>query len=363
MTLKIAVVGCGQIADGHVEEISKMPNALVISVCDLEILMAEQIATRFSIPDYYADFDEMLIQAKPDVVHITTPPQSHKFLACTALEAGCHVYVEKPFGMNFAEAKEIIALAEKTNKKLTIGHIYEFDPPALDMRKLIQKGVLGDPIHVESFYGYNLAGLFGSAILSNNDNWVHRLPGKLFQNNINHLLNKVTEFIPDDRPSLTAIGYRLRKKIYGDLRDDMLDELRLLIKGEESLISAYATFSSHIKPTAQFARIYGTKNTLHVDYVSRTVTFEQGPRLPSAIGRLLPAFSMGKQYFHEGCRNISRFIKSDFCFFSGMNTLISRFYDSIIHNTPLPVSYPDILRISYMMDEIFAQLSQGNKKS
>ena len=83
MTLKVAIVGCGKIADGHIEEIQKMPAAArVVAVADLELLMAEQIATRYGIPAFYDDLDRLLEKERPDVVHITTPPPSHFRLRC-----------------------------------------------------------------------------------------------------------------------------------------------------------------------------------------------------------------------------------------------------------------------------------------
>ena len=86
MGLKVAIVGCGKIADGHVEELQKLsPTVKLVAVCDLEPLMAEQLATRYGIPRHYADFDKLLEVEKPDVVHVTTPPMVHKPLALRAL--------------------------------------------------------------------------------------------------------------------------------------------------------------------------------------------------------------------------------------------------------------------------------------
>ncbi len=357
MSLKVAIVGCGQIADGHIEEIKKLSTGNVVAVCDLELLMAEQIAKRYGIPNYYNNFTELLKKEKPQVVHITTPPQSHLPLALQSMDAGCHVYVEKPFTLNYEDSKKLLEHAEKLNKKVTIGHTYEFDPPALDLLDLVDNGVLGDVIHVESYFGYNLKGSFGSAIFSNTKHWVHGLPGKLFQNNINHLLNKIAVFLPDERPQIKALGFRLRKELYGDLRDEALDELRVMMKGEK--VSAYATFTSHVKPVAHFVKVYGTHNTAFADFTSRTVTLEKQPTLPSAIGRVVTGFTQGFEFLRSSSRNVQRFMQSEYHFFSGLNYLISKFYESILQDAPLPIPYRDILRIAAWMDEIFAQLSEG----
>src|SRR5215212_6231833 len=207
MKLKVAIIGCGKAADMHVEEIRKMTSvACIVAVCDRELLMAEQLAFRYNIPNYYDDVDQMLFAEEPDVVHIATPPQSHLFLAMKALEAGCHVYVEKPFTMSHAESIALVEQAMRAKRKLTVGYTYLFDPPALAMRKLIAKGVLGEPVHVESFYGYNLASAYGTALLSDANHWVHRLPGKLVHNNLDHIINKAVEFLDDDHPAVTAFS-------------------------------------------------------------------------------------------------------------------------------------------------------------
>src|SRR5687768_9944699 len=135
MSLKVAIVGCGKIADGHVEEIQKMPaTARVVAVCDLELLMAEQLAVRYGISRYYDNLDKMLESERPDVVHITTPPQSHLALATKIIAAGCHVYVEKPLTLNLADSQKLIAHAEEAKRKVTIGYSYYFAPPAEALR-------------------------------------------------------------------------------------------------------------------------------------------------------------------------------------------------------------------------------------
>ena len=283
MTLRVGIVGCGKIADGHVEEIAKMgARARVVAVCDLELLMAEQLAFRYGIPCHYDSLAQMLERERLDVLHITTPPGSHLALATMAIAAGCHVYVEKPLTMSYAESKRLIDTAVAANKLVTVGYTYYFDPPARTMRALIDKGVVGDVVHLESFYGYNLSGQFGSAILGDSQHWVHRLPGKLFHNNVDHLLNKATEFIADDEPVIHATGYTRREHRFGDGRDAMLDELRLTMIG--SRVSMYGTFSAAIRPTGHFLRVYGTNGSLHVDFLARTVVLDarRRSRAPSA---------------------------------------------------------------------------------
>src|SRR5438105_5786494 len=120
--LRVAIVGCGKVADQHVQAIRRIGNCAIVSVCDLELLMARQLAERFHVPESYSDLNEMLRASRPDVVHITTPPQSHFSLAKQCLEFGSHVYLEKPFAVTTAQTEELIQFADSRGRKMTVGH-------------------------------------------------------------------------------------------------------------------------------------------------------------------------------------------------------------------------------------------------
>lgn len=359
--LKVAIVGCGKIADGHIGELQKMPDVEIVGVCDLEILMAEQLAMRFGIAHFTDDFAGLLAGKTPDVVHITTPPQSHVALARQAMNAGAHVYCEKPLALDAAGTGAIIQSAEETGQRLTVGHSFHFDPPALLMRRLVAEGAIGDPVHVESHFGYNLSGPFGAAMLADSSHWVHALPGKLFHNNVDHMLNKVLEFVTDPDPAVDAFAMKRRPESHGDIRDELLDELRVVVRGGG--VTGFATFTSHVTPVSHFLRLYGTRGILHVDYNIRTVVAEHGVSLPSAIGRILPAFKREAEYRREGRRNVIRFLHSDFQFFAGMNHLITAFYAAIRGDGPLPIPYDEMRRLSRVMDTIWRQVASPTERA
>jgi predicted dehydrogenase len=354
--LRVAVVGCGKIADGHVEEIRKLESvAELVAVCDRELEMARQLAVRHAIPLVYDDVDKMLGKERLDVVHIATPPHSHLLLARKAIDAGAHVLVEKPLTLSYADSKALIEHAESAGKKVCIGYGYHFEPPAQTLRALIRDEQLGDIVHLEAFYGYNLDGPFGAAMLGDKNHWIHSMPGKLLQNTLDHPMSKITEFLPDERPTIIASGAVRRRARFGDVRDDLVDEARILIRGER--VTGNVTFSSHARPVHHFLRVYGTKNTAHVDYNNRTCTLDVVGNLPSALGRLVPAFQSAASYAREGLKNVSMFGKSNFHFFVGFGELFRLFYQSVLEGAPLPISHRDILRTSWMLDEVFAQVT------
>ncbi len=157
--LRIAIVGCGKVADQHVEAIHRIPNCKIVAVCDREPLMARQLGERFGIGKCFSDLQEMLETTTPDVVHITTPPKSHYSIARQCLESGRHVYLEKPFTITADQAESLVQLAEDRGLKITAGHNYQFTLEMLEMRRLVSEGYLGGrPIHLESYWSYDLGG-------------------------------------------------------------------------------------------------------------------------------------------------------------------------------------------------------------
>ena len=142
MTLKIAIVGCGKIADAHVEEIRKIPSVQLAAVCDLEPIMAEQLASRYAIPHWYSDVAIMLDAERPDVLHITTPPQSHLALTRQAVAAGCHVFIEKPVALLHRDVEAVLAVVIAAGRKLAVNYWPNYEAPALELRRLFDNGVL-----------------------------------------------------------------------------------------------------------------------------------------------------------------------------------------------------------------------------
>src|SRR5882672_5067934 len=120
--LNVGIVGCGKIADAHAAEIQRIEGCEIVGVCDREELMAKQLSERFPVKQFFSDPAELLRESRPDVVHITTPPQSHFEIGKLCLGWGSHIYVEKPFSLNTKEAEELIKLADQRGLKVTVGH-------------------------------------------------------------------------------------------------------------------------------------------------------------------------------------------------------------------------------------------------
>src|SRR5437868_14423633 len=103
--LRIAIIGCGKVADQHLGAIHRIPGCEIVALCDRELLMAKQLGERFGISGCFSDLEEMLQSTSADVVHITTPPQSHYSLARQCLEAGSHGSLQQPFTITAEEGE------------------------------------------------------------------------------------------------------------------------------------------------------------------------------------------------------------------------------------------------------------------
>jgi predicted dehydrogenase len=354
--LKVGIVGCGKIADSHASQIQRIKGCEIVGVCDREPLMARQLFDRFPVKQHFSDLAALLSDSRPDVVHITTPPESHFDIATLCLDAGCHVYVEKPFTLNEGDARKLIALANEKGLKLTAGHDDQFRHAARRMRALVQSGFLGSgPVHMESYYCYELGRSgYAGALLGDKGHWVRRLPGKLLHNIISHGIARIAEHLTGAAPRVIAYGF-VSPLLKGMGESDIVDELRVIVSDEERT-TAYFTFSSQLRPSLHQFRIYGDKNGLLLDQDQETLIKLRGARYTSYVEQFVPPVTVAKQYLGNFLTNMGTFLARDFHMKSGMKYLIESFYSSIAQGTPLPIPYREILLTARIMDDIWEQL-------
>jgi predicted dehydrogenase len=360
--LRIAIVGCGKIADAHAAQIRRIDGAEIVGVCDREPLMAQQLAERFAVSQHFSDVGQMLAGATPDVVHITTPPASHFPIARQCLQAGCHVYVEKPFTLDAIEAEALLALAATRGLAVTVGHDDQFSHVARRMRALVRTGYLGGPaVHMESSYCYDLTDPgYARALLADRNHWVRRLPGKLLHNIISHGIARIAEFLESDSPQVFAHGFtspRLRQ--LGE--DGLVDELRVIIAEEGR--TAYFTFSSQMRPALHEFRVFGPKNGLVLDQDEETLIKLPGARLKSYAAKFVPPVRTARQHIGNVATNARTFLGRDFHMKAGMKNLIETFYRSIDGATAPPIPHREILLTARIMDAVFEQLDRRSPQA
>ncbi len=156
--VKIGVVGLGKMGLSHVSLVRPLPEADVVAVCDSSGYILS-ILERYTGVRTYSDFDEMLRGEDLDAVIIATPSRFHAPAVRSALDAGLHVFCEKPFCLDPAESRELAVLARSKDLVTQVGYHYRFVGAFQEMKSLLDAGVIGDVSHV-------LAEAYGPVVLA-----------------------------------------------------------------------------------------------------------------------------------------------------------------------------------------------------
>lgn len=145
--LNFALIGCGKIGIKHAALIQEFGN--LIAVCDVDAKRAHSFSKQFQATSY-VNIDELLTQEKYiDVVVVCTPNGLHATHTIKSLESGHHVLCEKPMAIQVEDAKQMIQVAEKANKKLFVVKQNRYNPPVVAVKKIIDEGRLGKIFNVQ----------------------------------------------------------------------------------------------------------------------------------------------------------------------------------------------------------------------
>lgn len=354
--LRVGIVGCGKIADGHVEQVRATGRGEVVAVCDREPLMAEQLAVRLGVPARYDDLAGMLARERLDVLHVATPPDSHVPIAMAAFDAGCHVFMEKPFALDAGATARILERSAQAGRRVGVNYLYNFESPGLALEGMLARGDLGELVHLDTSYGYNLSGDYGLAVMADPGHWVHRLPGKLFHNVLDHVLAKLVPHL-GEAIEVKVLSFRRRPPTGNEAVDAMPDELRVLLRGGN--VTATAMVSAHGRPVGHQLRVVGTRDTVELDYAARTVVRAARQSQPSAIGRLFPPWVQARQFRRNAWRNLGQFRRHEFHYFQCMRVLLGRFYDAVEGRGDDPVPPSQILGVSRVIDQIVLAMKEA----
>ncbi|MWC30976.1 Gfo/Idh/MocA family protein [Paenibacillus sp. MMS18-CY102] len=145
--LRVGIIGCGGIANGkHLPALSKNKHVEIVAFCDIEEERAAAAQQQYGSEGsrIYTDYKELLLDGSIDIVHVLTPNDSHSFITIDSLEAGKHVMCEKPMAKTAQEGRAMLAAAKRTGKKLSIGYNNRFRPDSQHLKKVCEKGALGD---------------------------------------------------------------------------------------------------------------------------------------------------------------------------------------------------------------------------
>ena len=217
MSLKTLVVGCGHMGKSHARAYHKLDGFELCGLVSRGPKSREELNTELggSVP-LFGDFETALVESRPDVVSINTYPETHAPYALAAIEAGAHLFMEKPLAPTVAEAQKVVDAAVANHRKLVVGYILRVHPSWIKFIELAQG--LGKPLVMRMNLNQQ----------SHGDNWITH---KALMNSMSPIVDCGVHYVDvmcqmtRSRPvRVSAIGARLSDELvagmynYGQLQ-------------------------------------------------------------------------------------------------------------------------------------------------
>ena len=329
--IRVGLVGCGRMGKVHLRLLSELEGVQIVGVVDTDRDRANALAAGGRSGLVAGSLESLLELARPDAVHILSPPATHASLACTALQAGCHVFVEKPMALTADEARLVIAAAEN-GKILTVGHNYLFDPVIRTAQAYVAEDRLGQLLGFDAFHG----ALPGGPV------WLFELPSGPWMEDVPHMLYLSMHFMGDIQV-LQAIGHPPAKQ-------SKVTELRVVaqhVGGVSSLIYSANTAPFRIRLT-----LFGTKRTLEIDLKAGTLVEHRAFKGHRWLTKGVAALDVTSQLLLGTGRNAVRVLLGRERGWPGLRALLEAFYAAIRDGGPSPAPAIEGLRVAELSEEI-----------
>ncbi|MFC6332764.1 Gfo/Idh/MocA family protein [Paenibacillus septentrionalis] len=277
--LKVAVIGCGQIArTQHVPSYVKSGLAEIKYLVDGIIERADELAAEYNVPYTTTDFEKVLADPEIDAISVCTPNASHAPISIAALNAGKHVLCEKPAALSYTEALEMKQAADRNNKILNIGVVNRFNTAVNKIKELVEAGELGDLYHVYcSFRSHRsipgLGGPFTSKEKSGGGvliDW-----GVHFLDLIFYILGENTKALTVSGAAYGELGRNIKEYAYTSMwagppvldgSFDVEDFVTGLIRTSGPTINLNGAWAQNIGEKAMFVEFLGSKAGIKLQY-------------------------------------------------------------------------------------------------
>ena len=342
--LSVGIVGSGVVAQmRHIPAFLRLKNHVSISaICDLNENLAIQVAKRFRIPSVYTDLESMLSNEQLSIIDVCTPPQTHKKVAISAIESGCHVLVEKPMATTLSDCSEMIDASKRKDVKLSVVHNQRFYPPFLKAQELIQEGRIGKLIGLRTLILTNR-----NMYMNQEEHWVHKLPAGVIEETGPHAIYMSLPFIK----SIIDLDVRAKKTLKHPWV--LFDDYRIIIEGKNIDSSIMIAHSNNC--TATEMDFICTEGVIRTDLQSMLLSvYRRRDFRPRSL-----AFSS----LHTAKDTIlgvtSNAVKTLFGqTFLGHNIMIDKFVKSVIHDRPVPVPPEEGKETIRVMELIVKKLAE-----
>ena len=341
-SLVIALIGAGKMAQHHARAMSRIEGARLAAVVDP---VSDARKAFESIAPGIQGFDRvepMLEAVRPDVVHVVTPPSSHKEVASTALANGCHIYVEKPFADRETDAGYLLSEASRRNLLVCAGHQLLFEAPSRLTAELLP--ALGNLVHVESYFSFRTVRRTpdGRAPLRADLQLLDILPHPVY------LLLNALEKAADGKTALT------------DLQVGPAGTVHALVS--RGRITANLTVTLEGRPVESYLRLVGTNGSIYADFVRGTVQRHIGPGT-SGIDKLLAPYRNARQLIGTTTRAMAERVLARQRSYPGLTELFEAFYEAIRNGGSSPVTPSNIQETVRICEQVGQELAAFQERS
>jgi UDP-N-acetylglucosamine 3-dehydrogenase len=162
-TLRVAVIGVGWFGEIHCNTISAIPGVELAALCELNETRLEEVADKYGVMQTYTDYRELLSDPEIDAVHVVTAGHHHAEPAIAVLEAGKHLFLEKPMAATLEDCQRICEAAKKAAGILMIGHVCRFNPRCVAAKREIEAGKIGKVVALNA--RRNIPAAWGAELL------------------------------------------------------------------------------------------------------------------------------------------------------------------------------------------------------
>lgn len=147
--IRVAMIGCGGIAQTHLDVLSGFPDVEIVAGVDIDPERLKTIEQKYGIKKLYEDWATMLKEVKPDAVNVCTPNGVHARPVIDSLDAAAHAMVEKPMAMTPGECQQMIDAARRNKRSLAVGFQYRYHPATQFLVRARDEGTFGNVMFVK----------------------------------------------------------------------------------------------------------------------------------------------------------------------------------------------------------------------
>lgn len=147
--MRAAVIGVGAMGRHHARVYDEMSSVELVGLCDLDPALSRTLSRRFNTSSY-TDYRAMLAETRPHLCSVSVPTQAHCQVTLDALDAGCHVLVEKPIAATLQEGQRMIGKATELDRVLAVGHVERFNPAIIELKNRLDAGEAGQIFQIHA---------------------------------------------------------------------------------------------------------------------------------------------------------------------------------------------------------------------